>query len=344
MRDYNSRETTIFPGFTTLSEYKSRPSQGGMDPAVMIWDMLPYLKLIWMRDRGGTEVGGYAVTKPEDPLHVVDFYLVNQECNSAFCKFDDLGVADYIADMAMGIKTGRPVLPDNSCAIWVHTHPGSSASPSGTDYQTFQSPAFNGRPWAVMFIIARQGEVSSRLRYNVGPLKDMPAVPVVDMNSWNPSRDLLKCAILHKEWEVEYKQLVHANPGVRVHGHEPTRYQRMTPIGEEQDNPGMYNLKGDGSSNLSNRTGQYSDWDINSRPKLKDVKGYLNNLADPDDLTLDEYPEDKEVESMLIDNTDEINLAIHAEDMELAEMEAEFAESLDKVEEPTEAEVPLAPH
>ena len=341
---YNPRETMIFPGFTTLSEYKSRLAEGVTPVVPMVWDMLPYLKLIWMRDRGTTEVGGYAVTEAGNPLHVVDFYLVDQECNFAFCKFEDIGVADYIADMAMGIKTGKPVLPDNSCAIWVHTHPGSSASPSGTDYQTFKSSAFNGRAWAVMFIIARQGEVSSRLRYNVGPIKDIPAIPVLDMDSWNPSRDLAKCAALHNEWEVEYKQLVHANDRVETHSR-TNRYRDSRSTGQDQKSTSMYSLIGDGSSNLSNRTGQYSDWDVTKVPTTELFEEEpLEGLMIPSELVLEEYPGGSGTESTLIDDMDLVNIAIHAEDIELAEMETEFAESQDKVEEPAQEKVPLAPH
>ena len=54
-----------------------------------------YAKLLWMRDRGNTEVAGYGVTATEDPLFVTDFILVKQECTAASFDFDSEDIVDY---------------------------------------------------------------------------------------------------------------------------------------------------------------------------------------------------------------------------------------------------------
>ncbi len=52
--------------------------------------------------------------------------------------------------------------------IWIHTHPGNSASPSSTDEETF-ARCFGSSDWAVMFILARGGQTYARLRFSSGP-------------------------------------------------------------------------------------------------------------------------------------------------------------------------------
>ena len=122
-----------------------------------------WAKLLFLRDQGETEVGGFGVTLPEDPLLVVEFHLVGQECTPVTVAFDDLAVADYFDRQ---VDLGRQ--PAEFGRIWIHTHPGSSPRPSEVDEETFNR-VFGRSDWAVMFIIARGGESYARLRFNVGP-------------------------------------------------------------------------------------------------------------------------------------------------------------------------------
>src|SRR3954452_11481417 len=59
--------------------------------------LTPYAwaKLLHLRDRGETEVGGFGVSRPGDLLLVEDVQLVRQECSPVTVKFDDESVADY---------------------------------------------------------------------------------------------------------------------------------------------------------------------------------------------------------------------------------------------------------
>ena len=122
-----------------------------------------WAKLLYLRDAGNTEIGGFAVTSATDPLLVEDVCLVRQRCTSVTVEFDDNSVADFFDDeVDAGMK------PEQFGRIWIHTHPGTSADPSPTDEETFDR-CFGNVEWTVMFILARGGETYARLRFNVGP-------------------------------------------------------------------------------------------------------------------------------------------------------------------------------
>ena len=122
-----------------------------------------WAKLLFLRDAGDTEIGGFGITSADDLLLVEDVQLVRQVCTEVTVKFDDDSVADFFDEQ---IDAGRR--PEQFGRIWVHTHPGFSAEPSATDEESFDR-CFGSSDWAVMFILARGGDAYSRLRFNVGP-------------------------------------------------------------------------------------------------------------------------------------------------------------------------------
>jgi len=122
-----------------------------------------WAKLLFLRDRGPTEVGGFGIAPAVDLLYVEDIRLVQQTCTSISVAFDDSAVAEFFDDQ---IDLGRR--PEQFGRIWIHTHPGDSAQPSPVDEETF-SRVFGPCDWAVMFIIAREGETYCRLRFRAGP-------------------------------------------------------------------------------------------------------------------------------------------------------------------------------
>ncbi len=81
--------------------------------------------------------------------------------------FDDAAVADFFEAQ---VDTGRK--PEQFARIWLHTHPGDSPTPSGTDEHTFID-VFGRCDWAVMFVLAQEGKTYARLRFNVGPGGDV---------------------------------------------------------------------------------------------------------------------------------------------------------------------------
>jgi proteasome lid subunit RPN8/RPN11 len=122
-----------------------------------------WAKLLFLRDRGPTEVGGFGIAPAVDLLFVEDIRLVQQTCTSISVAFDDSAVAEFFDEQ---IDAGRR--PEQVGRIWIHTHPGDSAQPSQVDEETF-SRVFGPCDWAVMFIIAREGETYCRLRFRAGP-------------------------------------------------------------------------------------------------------------------------------------------------------------------------------
>lgn len=118
---------------------------------------------MFFRDAGDTEIGGFGITSQEELLLVEDFVTVTQAVSSVTVAFDDAAVADFYDSQ---VDLGRK--PEQFSRIWIHTHPGNSASPSGTDEETI-SRVFGECQWAVMFILAKGGQTYTRLRFNVGP-------------------------------------------------------------------------------------------------------------------------------------------------------------------------------
>lgn len=121
-----------------------------------------WAKLLALRDAGDSEVCGFGIGAADDALLVEDIALVPQTAGAASADLDDAGLAKFFDTMAASGKH-----PRQYARIFVHTHPGNSATPSGTDDETFQK-AFGGCQWAVMLILAKGGNTYCRLRINCG--------------------------------------------------------------------------------------------------------------------------------------------------------------------------------
>lgn len=151
---------------------------------------------MFLRDVGDTEIGGFGITSSEDLLFVEDVMLVDQQCTVAEVELDDAAVADFFDEQ---VDAGRK--PEEFARIWIHTHPGNSAQPSGTDEETF-ARVFEPADWAVMFILACGGRTYARLRYHLGPGAEVQLPVEVDY-------DLPFSASEHELWQTEYQRCVH---------------------------------------------------------------------------------------------------------------------------------------
>ena len=156
-----------------------------------------WAKLLYLRDIGPTEIGGFGIAAAEDRLFVEDIALVTQECSLVSVAFDDNSVADFFDD-----QIDRGLVPARFARIWIHTHPGNSAEPSATDEDTFEQ-VFSPSDWAVMFILARGGRNYARLRFNVGPGGEMHIPIEVDYRHPFAGSD-------HNAWQQEYETNVHS--------------------------------------------------------------------------------------------------------------------------------------
>ncbi len=154
-----------------------------------------WAKLLFLRDYGNSEVGGFGITSADDLLLVEEIQLIKQHCTIATVKFDDESVADFFDEQ---VEQGRK--PEQFARIWIHTHPGDSADPSGVDEETFIR-SFGSADWAVMFILARTGTIYSRLRFNIGPGGETKIPVQVDCNTNFAASDPFA-------WEQEYRELV----------------------------------------------------------------------------------------------------------------------------------------
>lgn len=133
-----------------------------------------WAKLLFLRDAGETEIGGFGIAPADDLLFVEDIRLVKQACTWITAEFDDQSIAEFFDDQ---VDEGRK--PEQFFRLFLHTHPGTSPQPSCTDEETF-ARVFGRCDWAVMFILARGGKSYARLRYNVGPGVDVELPVDVD--------------------------------------------------------------------------------------------------------------------------------------------------------------------
>jgi hypothetical protein len=122
-----------------------------------------WAKLLFLRDIGPTEIGGFGVTPTDDLLYVEDVRLVRQSCTATSVAFDDTAVAEFFDEQ---VDAGRQ--PELFARIWLHTHPGNSPIPSSVDERTF-ADVFGRCAWSVMFILARGGQTYARLQFRAGP-------------------------------------------------------------------------------------------------------------------------------------------------------------------------------
>ena len=132
-------------------------------PGVLRFSPKAWVKVLWFRDRGDTEIAGFGISRKDDPGYVIDFYTVKQEASTASFEMDDDDVNRFLGDC---VEQGYH--PAEVMRIFLHTHPGNSPHPSGVDENCF-SRVFCDSDWGVMFIVAKDGSAYGRVRFNNGP-------------------------------------------------------------------------------------------------------------------------------------------------------------------------------
>ena len=185
---------STMPNRTIRMESRMRNSRPPSTPKLR-FSPYAWAKLLFLRDAGDTEIGGFGITPSDDLLLVEDLCLVEQQCSPVSVSFDDEAVADFFEQQ---VDQGRH--PRQFARIWVHTHPCDCPRPSGTDEETF-ARCFGRADWAVMFILAHGGQTFTRLRFNVGPGGDLEIPSEVDFSQ--PF-----AAASQDAWEQEYQERV----------------------------------------------------------------------------------------------------------------------------------------
>jgi proteasome lid subunit RPN8/RPN11 len=168
----------------------------------LVFAPLAWLKFQFLCHAGPTEVAGFGLSHPDEPLYLEDILLVSQRCTLATVALDDEAVADLFDVMA---DTGIP-----ACCfgrIWLHTHPGASVTPSGTDEETF-ARVFGHCDWAIMAILGRTGRTSARLRFHAGPGAALEIPTAVDWVAWPSAATASTLTARIADWQREYATLV----------------------------------------------------------------------------------------------------------------------------------------
>jgi proteasome lid subunit RPN8/RPN11 len=119
-----------------------------------------WAKLLYFQSLAKTELSGFALTHPNDPLYIMEFHTIKQECTTVTTEMDDDDIARYFDEQLQ-----RGYEPKDFSRIWLHTHPGGP-TPSTTDEQTF-SKVFDKCNWSIMFILGSRGQTYCRLKTNV---------------------------------------------------------------------------------------------------------------------------------------------------------------------------------
>ena len=180
---------------------KPKPVKDWIEPQNPVLRFSPpaWAKLLFFRDRGESEIGGFGITGADDLLRIEEFCSIKQDVTVASVSFDDLAVADFFETQ---VDAGHR--PEQFGRIWLHTHPGNSPQPSGTDEETFYR-VFGRCQWAVLFVLARNGQCYARLRFNTGPGGELVIPVEVDYRlPFGPSA--------FEAWDAEYKANVRISP------------------------------------------------------------------------------------------------------------------------------------
>jgi proteasome lid subunit RPN8/RPN11 len=177
-----------------------------------------WAKLLFLRDEGPTEVGGFAITADDDLLCIEDVELVRQCCTLASVAFDDESVAEFFDRQ---VDTGHK--PEQFARIWVHTHPGSSAEPSSVDEATFRR-VFGRCDWAVMFILSQTGQTYCRIRFRTGPGGSFEIPVEVDFHrpfqgtDWEAWKQEYLASVVPVTWEFATGSKLNNSAGGRSDG------------------------------------------------------------------------------------------------------------------------------
>lgn len=116
-------------------------------------------QLEWMCRKADTEIGFFGVADdPKDLFHITRLMMPKQECTSVTVAFDD----DDINTKCCALYE-EGLEPNQVLRHWIHTHPGNSATPSGTDWETLKD-RFGDVDWCTMLILAKGGDFSAHLR------------------------------------------------------------------------------------------------------------------------------------------------------------------------------------
>jgi len=162
-----------------------------------------WAKLVYLRDLGDVEIGGFGISAAADPLLIEDIVLIRQRCTPVTVAFDDVAIADFFDE-----QVDAGLQPERFSRVWIHSHPGCSPLPSSVDEATFDR-VFGTFAWSVMAIVARNDAAYARLQYRVGPGGAWEIPVAVDYSRPFAGSD-------HEAWNRRYDECVRVDPAFDV--------------------------------------------------------------------------------------------------------------------------------
>lgn len=196
----------------------------------MRFNAYAFSKYLYGRDAVDTEISFFGVTAENDPNLIIDLIIPPQECSSAYTEFDDGAISDLLEAMAdLGYS------PDRWSRVWLHTHPGASASPSGTDENTFRDDFL--AEFACMIILARGGELYCRQRFQLK--NGMKFAAKTDCKvDWGAPFQASNHALWQKQIDANVKKKSYSRPATQigfVGGNGVTNNPHRSPFEWEKD-------------------------------------------------------------------------------------------------------------
>lgn len=125
------------------------------------------------------EVAAMCITHANQHNKIVDIFIPEQESNPAYFEFnsDQYGAAIEHLVMDVGYELGQV------CKMMIHSHPGNSNTPSGTDWENFKS-IYGEKELPVMLIISKDHKVSAHT--------------IVPLSLWN-EKTIIEITVLIEE-------------------------------------------------------------------------------------------------------------------------------------------------
>ena len=194
--------TVLALSILTQLETNLTMSTSNDDPRLM-WSPLAWLKINRLMRQNNTEVGALAVTQRNNPLYILDLLIPTQQVSGARVEFDDDSIGDINLQMAQ-----RGYTVEQYMRIWIHTHPGTSTTPSSVDEDTFRN-RWAQMPYAMMVIVGYRGTCYCRLsvRAPFPYVRELPSEIDWDAKGYDIPEDLDEWA--EKTYKEKCRPFVH---------------------------------------------------------------------------------------------------------------------------------------
>ena len=149
---------------------------------------------------------------------------VRQEVTPVTVRFADDAVADFFDNCV-----DRGLHVEQFSRIWIHTHPGESVTPSGTDEENFQ-PFFRQVRLVAHVHPGSNGQIYARLAFSLDPRQSSPCPPRL-IGQPGPSGRLPRKGCSKPKWHIGKKSTTRISTArsARPHFERTTIGGRITP-------------------------------------------------------------------------------------------------------------------